>query len=194
MQNTSANPVIAYYGHVRGKARFERELDGIRRFAGFLGWRLEVIPPAGRVKVKWPYPPRVAATLPPLDAAALRARIRALRPVGAIVECSIPENVPPASVFAGIPVAWIDSPDTERRPGAEIRWDNAAVAAAAFRELSATLPPAYAVSPYHFTRRWSDLRVAAFLALCRAAGKPCNVFRQRDSDDIAERRPRRAAW
>ena len=185
---------IVFYGYLAGKERFRRLLEGLRRFARGVGWRIEAVPPMGSVATSSPLPARVASALPPLDAAAARAALARLRPAGFVVACSIPQNIPPVEVFGGAPVVWLDSHGSLRRAGPVVRTDNAAVAEAAFRELASSMPSAYAVSPYHFRRQWSDERVAAFVALCRAAGRPCHVFAQRYSDDIAERRPRRAAW
>ena len=187
--------MLLYYGFVAGKERFLRKLDGVRRYARTLDWRVLAMPPRGMRRPSSPLPPRVAGALPPLDVAALRREIASLAPVACVVDCSIPENVPPPEVFGDVPVSWLDMADPlGPRRGAVVRHDGTAIARAAFRELSASLPSAFAVSPYHFRRKWSEERVAAFVALCRAAGRPCHVFAQRYSDDIAERRPRRAAW
>lgn len=151
--------------------------------------------PRGMKRPLSPLPPRVAGALPPLDSAALRREISALDPAGCVVDCSIPEYVPPPGVFGNRPVVWLDNADPLRRRGAvTIGHDNMAIASAAFRELSSSLPSAYAVSPYHFRRKWSEERTNAFIKLCRTAGKRCYVFDQHYDDDIAERRPRRAAW
>ena len=194
MARHGADAVLAFYGHRDDKEQFRRKLDGIRRFARGAGWRVAAIPPMGQVTLRSPLPPRVVSASPPLDEDALRGALSRLAPVGVVVDCSIPENLPPARAFAGWPVVWLDISEPLRRSGGIVRCDNTAIAAAAFRELAATRPSAFAVSPYHFRRRWSDERVAAFLALCRAEGKKCHVFQQRFADDIEERRPRRAAW
>lgn len=72
--------------------------------------------------------------------------------------------------------------------------DNVAVTKAAFRELSAGLPPCFAAVPSLSMPCWSQERVDAFRALCANAGGQCHVFDGIPWEDHGERIARLRAW
>ena len=153
-------------------------LDGVRRYAKAHGWDVDV--ESGR-----------SATPENLDAILAESR-----PVGCIAECWAGGVHLPPRLFGAVPVVHFDPPENaEFRGAATVECDNAAVAAAAYRELSAGLPSSYAVMSVVRPRRWARERVAAFRALCRTNGRRCQVFREQPKgEDEGERAARLAAW
>lgn len=137
------------------------------------------------------------AAVPPGESrcAAVPELLRRIRPIGCVVECSLPGDIPPPRAFAGTSVVYLDPQDRLGwRGAATLTCDNAAVAAAAFRELSAALPPAYAVVGYRFRRQWARERLAAFRALCAEVGRECHVFQPRFDESEGNRAARMAKW
>ena len=153
-------------------------LDGIRRYAKAHGWDVDV--DSGRDAT----PDNLSEIL------------AACRPVGCIAECWAGCVHLPPRLFGALPVVHFDPPETaEFRGAATVECDNAAVAAAAFRELSAGLPSSYAVMSVVRPRRWARERVAAFRELCRANGRRCQIFREKpEGEDEGERAARLATW
>jgi LacI family transcriptional regulator len=95
-----------------------------------------------------------------------------------------------------VPVVVLDpsEADGSRRDGA-VCCDNAAVARAAFRELSAGRPPSFAAVTYwNPSLRWAQERVAAFSALCADAKRECAVFPPNGIEPSAARMARLAEW
>ncbi len=136
---------------------FRRRLDGIRRYAKSRG--VEV------------------ATLMRNDCAAeeVPEALARLRPMGCVVESPF---LRPA-LFRGFPSVYFDVPRMPKWRGvkASVRCDEAAVAEAAFRELSAGMPPVFAVvSRWMYFHTWAAERVTAFRDCCRKSGKDCLVF------------------
>ena len=171
-------PVILYVGYEAHVPLRRRRLDGILRCAKSHGWEV--------------------ATLAALesDPATVRKTIKQLRPVGCIVECWYATHDLPPAFFGAIPVVYFNPPERRAwREAAAVACDEAAVAETAFRELSAGLPPCYAVVAKDPTRRapWARERVAAFRACCEKAGKVCHVFPElnREDDDARLRRTER---
>jgi len=163
--------------------KHRRKLAGIRRFAKTRGWNVIAVP---------------HAQSRPHSVPALLAR---LRPAGCIVESTRPDIALAPALFAGAPVVRLDPPEPPGRSGeAAVVCDNAAVAKAAFRELSSGLPPCYAAVPSHGMQLWSADRIDAFRDMCAAEGAVCHVFpaiRVRPghvNDDLARRRRRLAEW
>lgn len=154
-------------------------LAGVRRYAGVRGWAVEAV--------------RSEA----LSAGRLPALLRTIRPVGCIVECS-GGRAPLAQVrFGRIPVVFCNG--AKIRGGSRVACvtvDDAAVAKAAFRELSAGRPSAFAVVSARQRRVWSTLRMEAFQSEVRAAGCGCLSFD--DGGHLDEppdvRAPRLADW
>jgi AraC-like DNA-binding protein len=169
--------VVLYIG-CRGMVRQHiRKLDGIRRFARSRGWRVVAVPPTEA------------------RPDAVKALLAKSSPVGCVVECSFPESIPAPRLFGATPVVYLDPQMRPAWRGATtLTCDNAAVAASAFHELSAALPPSYAVVTYRFTRLWARERAVAFQALCSGAGRECAVFRSRYGEGEAERARRMEMW
>ena len=173
-------PTILFIGFDPNFALLRRRrLAGIRRFAKAQGWDV--------------------ATLSPEEASPGRVRreLKLLCPVGCVAECWLARHKLPPRLFGAVPVVYFNPPDRrEWRGAASVGCDEAAVARVAFGELSAGLSPAYAAvddgppggGP------WACERIAAFRALCRKAGRACDVFPERDGEGTAARAARLAAW
>ena len=170
---------IVYIGYRKGVPLRCRRFDGICRFARTRGW--EVIPLDPDVEK---------------DPEHLRETLARLDPVGVIREGPRARRPLTPRFFAPIPAVCIDPPAGVTWRGAAVVCDEAAVAKAAFCELSSGLPPAYAVISHWPARGtpWARSRVKAFRALCRAEGKPCLVFPERREEDVAARAARLTAW
>ena len=151
-------PVILYVdcNFVSGIDR--KRLDGLRRYASARKWRVE--------------------TLEHKDCspAALREALAKYRPIGCAAECCYPDTLLRPALFGGVPVVYFDPPDHPAWRGVRaVSCDEAAVAEMAFRELSSTSPPAYAVVSHWKTDRWVRERIDAFRDCCRVAGADCTV-------------------
>lgn len=170
---------IVYIGYRKGVPLRCRRLDGIRRFARTRGW--EVVPLDPDVEK---------------DPEHLRNMLAQLDPVGVIREGSRARRPLTPRFFAPLPAVCFDPPAGATWRGAAVVCDEAAVAKAAFCELSSGLPPAYAVISHWPARGtpWARSRVNAFRALCRAGGKPCRVFPERRGENAATRAARLTAW
>ena len=173
-------PHLLYIGYDPCHALLRRRrLSGIRRCAKARDWNV--------------------ATLTPEEAtpAAVRAAIARFHAVGCIVECWLAQYDLPPRLFGPLPVVFFNPPERrEWRGAATVTCDEAAVAQVAFGELSAGLPPCYAVivgGPMRFNP-WALARVAAFRACCRKAGKPCHVFPERSEEVAATRERRLLRW
>ena len=166
-------PRIVLIGHFDADKVFALELAGVSRYAQARGWDVDTI--------DW----NEARTGSPK---ALRSTPR---PIGFIVEGSdMPPNLP-LRLYGGAPVVFCNCTRAPRDARfARLLIDEVAVARVAFRELSASLPPACGVVGYWMGQRnWSDDRVAAFRAVAAEAGLPCHSFPFADSrkvDDSGE--------
>lgn len=171
---------ILYIGYDRHYALLRRRrLAGIRRCAKAQGWEVETLSPEEAT------PERV------------REELARLRPVGCVVECWRARFDLPPKLFGVVPVVYLNPPERrEWRGVASVECDEAAVGQAAFEELSASLPPSYAVVAEGPTRHspWARERVAAFLDCCRKAGKDCLVFPERNGEDESNRIARIGRW
>ena len=151
-------------------------LAGMRRYAGEMHWNVVEVPPADS------RPDRLSALF------------FMHRPVvGCIVECSGGRRDLPPRRFGAVPVVYMHA-ESSLYGGAGVRvgYDDAAIAEAAFRELSARLPAAFAVVPFAWPpgrRGWSLRRERAFAALASASGKP--LFRLPWRNETKERREAR---
>ena len=169
---------ILYLDYSPGDPKHRLKLAGIRRFAAGRGWEVEAVP-LGKI-------PREATARFLADSA----------PVGCVVDVSDGHPVRPPCVFRGIPVVYIDPPG--RLPWLSrqhvVGSDNDAIARAAFRELSACRPKAFAAATYRMPRQWARQRVAVFRELCAGSGRPCDVFPERRGETPEKRARRLAAW
>ena len=160
-----------------GKPGQRLRLDGIRRYAKARGWSV-----IERLRVE------TSAD----DVPALIAR---LRPIGCIVNDFHGDGRLPPRLFGDTPVVYLDSPGKVRWRGIpSVVCDNAAVARAAFRELSAGLPASYAAVPSMSLRPWNAERIAVFRALCAETGRPCHVFPGHRGESREDRLLRLHAW
>lgn len=135
-----------------------QKLAGIRRFCSLWGWEA--------VQVAWPDSPPDG--LPVL--------LRRYRPVGCVVD-GVGNRVDlPPRLFRGVPVSYIGymRGRTGNRPN--FHFDTAAIAEAAFRELSTGRPSCYAAVGHPRRMRWPRQRVRAFHDAVRARGAECRVF------------------
>ena len=134
-------------------------LAGMRRYAGSLRWDVVVVPPEES------RPEGIPAIL------------AAHKPVaGCVVDGSGGRRDLPPRLFGAVPVVYMHTePSHYGGRGIRVGYDDAAIAEAAFRELSAGLPDAYALVPFdwpHGRRGWSIRRERAFAALASKSGKP----------------------
>ena len=167
---------IGYWARALRRRRFE----GIRRYAKSRGW--DVVP-------------LQSSEVP--DVSSLRAALARHRPVGVVAECAGSPPAFPPCAFGDVPVVYFDPPERAAWRGAAfVACDEEAVVRAAFSELAAGLPPAYAmVSSLSATPpRWARERDAVFRSLCANAGKPCLVFQPRFGEAPEDRSRRLISW
>jgi len=156
---------------------FQARLAGICRFARLQGWRVVALPPERST------------------GADVRALAAQSRPLGFLVDESFCDVRLSSRDFCGLPVVRIDPSDQPCTGVATtVLCDNTAVAQTAFDELSAGLPPCYAVVTYRSQRIWARERVAAFRSICRSAGAKCLVFPERYGEAPDSRAARLASW
>ncbi len=151
-------------------------LAGVRRYAQSLRWDVVVVP--------------LAESRP----SGIPALLAMHRPVaGCIIECSGGRRDLPPRVFGSVPVVYMHAdPSLYGGRGERVGYDDAAIAEAAFRELSAGLPAAFAVVPFASPsgrRGWSLRRERAFAELAAKSGKP--VFRLPGKRETKEQREAR---
>lgn len=172
-------PTIFYLNADDGDPTKSRKLAGIRRHAEAMRWSVVPVSRANSRRRRIP---------------ALMAR---LRPAGCIYDCDgKAENLPP-SLFGDVPVVFANPKAAWHVDGAHcVRVDDAAVAEAAFRELSAGIPSAYAVvalhwpsamsagrtATFHDFAAWSEARIDAFRRRVAKEGRDCAVFRAKDGE------------
>ena len=153
-------PRIAYIIRFPEDRAHDTVLSGVRRYALARGWTVDIL---GWDETR---------------TGCLKALHSPTRPIGFIVEGSdLPPNLP-LRLQGGAPVVFFNGPRAPRDARfARLLIDEAAVARTAFRELSASLPPACAIVGYWRGRRnWSDDRAAAFRAAASEAALPCHAF------------------
>ncbi len=137
------------------------KLAGVRRYAAAAGWNVIPIPQEKSG----------SKSIPGL--------LAKYSPVGCICdEDSTPTRATPR-LFGDVPVVFANGYGS-RYDGRACRIcvDNEAVARAAFRELSAGNPKAFAVVGDSSSPEWSVIRVKAFRAEVAKTGFPCRVFRE----------------
>ena len=155
-----AQATVLYVGAVHGDLIHGMKLAGIRRYAALRGWEAEAVP---REVVLSDGVPSVLAA---------RKHV-----AGCVVETLDDCEPPSPALFGAVPVVYLH-PQQQMRDGraAYVETDNVAVARAAFRELSARRPAAYAVVGYRIPTEWSAVRSRVFADLAANAKVPCHVF------------------
>ena len=155
------NPVVLFLNDSAIDPTKSPKLAGVRRYAAAAGWNV----------------------MPIQDSRSGRRSIPGLiakyRPIGCICdEDSKPTGATPG-LFGGVPVVFANGYGSRYNGRAgRICVDNEAVARAAFRELAANNPAAFAVVGEAFSCEWSEVRVNAFSAEAAKSGLPCRVIRE----------------
>ena len=177
--------VLLYLNYLPGAPAYKRRLDGICRFAKSRGWGVAAV---DRKRLRWRDDAQMAR-----DAAEI---VRQVAPLGAIVECYGVAITMRPEVFGDVPAVFVDPPiGAPWRRCAAMRCDEAAVASAAFRELSAGSPDLFAAaSSQSRTCVWANERVAAFRKCCREAGARWLVFPHADIVTDGERMDAFRRW
>ncbi|MBR1608574.1 MAG: hypothetical protein IJ678_03040, partial [Kiritimatiellae bacterium] len=120
IRSGDAPPTVLCFGFETESPGANLALDGIRRYAKGRGWNVETF--------------RDGQAAPE----EVRAVLARKRPLGCIVNDFHGDGRYPPGLFGSTPVVTFDSPDPPRRGrGPAVVCDNAAVARAAFAELSA---------------------------------------------------------
>ena len=153
------SPAILYFEKDSSGFIQSASLAGIRRYAQSLRWDVVVVP--------------LAESRP----GGIPALLAAHRPVaGCIVDGSGGRRDLPPRLFGEVPVVYMHAdPSLYGGRGERVGYDDAAIAEAAFRELSAGLPAAFAVVPFASPsgrRGWSLRRERAFAEVTAKSGKP----------------------
>lgn len=169
---------ILYLDFLEGNDNHLRKLAGIRRYASARGWEVETLPKNATSRD------------------AVRALLAAGGIIGCIAEASGYRHSLPPRLFGGVPVVYLDPPEPLSWRGAvTVTCDNAAVAAAAYGELSAGMPPCFAAVPSGgAVLPWNRERIAAFRALCAANGRELRVFPARRREPRERRAARLLDW
>ncbi|MBR1608947.1 MAG: substrate-binding domain-containing protein [Kiritimatiellae bacterium] len=178
--NSSAGNTVLYLHFVKNPVMHGRFLDGMRRFARTAGWNV------------------VPLQIDGLSQDQIRDFARKNGAIGYVRDSGWPKEMRrelPLSALR-LPVVFEDPRESvlDRHVGAVFS-DNAAIAKAAFRELSAGHPPSYAAVGYwDHTQRWGVERIAAFRSFCAEAGFDCPVFRQSRREPAEKRMKRLEKW
>ena len=154
-----------------------QKLAGVRRYAAAAGWAV--------VPVK--FDRSSSGNIPSL--------LAKYSPVGCICDDdATPMKVSPR-LFGDIPIVFANRQDG-RYDGIAGRVcdDTAAVAAAAFRELSSCNPSSFAIVGYPSPRKWSATRVEKFASLVKEAKRPCRVFPVRRNESLVKFATRLRPW
>ena len=141
-------------------------IAGVRRYASARGWNVEVC--FWKEARADGFPSIWASQTPPL---------------GCVVECSDLSADLPLRVYGKAPAVFLNCSETPHgQRFARMDLDDDAVARIAFRELSASHPPAFGIVGFRLgPRHWSDMRVRAFRAAVAEAGLECSEFSFVDS-------------
>ncbi len=155
------NPVVLFLNDTGKDPTKRLKLAGVRRYAAAAGWNVIAIPQEKSG----------SKSIPDL--------LGRYHPVGCVCdEDSTPTRATPR-LFGDIPVIFANGYGNRYDGGAcRICVDNEAVARAAFRELSAGNPKAFAVVGESSSPEWSVIRIKAFRAEASKTGLPCRVFRE----------------
>ena len=155
------NPVVLFLNDTGKDPTKRLKLAGVRRYAAAAGWNVIAIPQEKSG----------SKSIPDL--------LVRYRPVGCICdEDSTPTRATPR-LFGDVPVVFANGYGSryDGRAG-RICVDNEAVARAAFRELSAGNPKAFAVVGESSSPEWSVIRLKAFRAEAVKTGLSCRFFRE----------------
>ena len=171
---------VLYLHAAKNPANTRRFLEGMLRFARTVGWRVEPVQMDG------------------LSPAALRELVCADGVIGCVRNAEWPRHNGAERSFKKpqIPVIVVDPRETDRsRRAGAVFCDNAAIAKAAFRELSAGRPPSFAAVTYwNPSLRWAKERIAAFRALCSESRRECAVFPPNGVEPPEARMARLEEW
>ncbi len=180
MKTPTPCPAILYIGFDPLFALLRRRrLSGIRRCAIAHGWEVATISPEEAI-------PKAVLTV-----------LARQHVVGCIVECWMAHYNLQPRLFGSIPVVYFNPPERREWIGvATVGCNEAAVARAAFNELSAGLPSSYAVVAEGPTRKspWARDRIAAFRDCYRRDGKTCHVFPEHPGERTEARLARLERW
>ena len=172
-------PTILYLHHAKNPAKNRRVLDGMRRFARTVGWD---VAPAG---------------IDGMTKAAVRKLVLAQGATGCVLDAEGNRIDWGERPFGPkVPVVLIDPENANcRNAPAALLCDNAAIADAAFRELTAGHPPSFAAITYwNPALRWARERVEAFRAICAESKRDCAIFQARGIEAPEVRMERLAEW
>ncbi len=155
------NPVVLFLNDTGKDPTKRLKLAGVRRYAVAAGWNVIAIPQEKSG----------SKSIPDL--------LGRYHPVGCVCdEDSTPTRATPR-LFGDVPVVFANGYGSLYvGPAGRICVDNAAVARAAFRELSAGNPKAFAVVGESSSPEWSVIRLKAFRAEASKTGLPCRVLRE----------------
>ena len=170
---------ILYLHGASNPVKHRRILEGMRRFAKMVAWDV------------------VSAEIDGMSKAAVKELVLEHGPSGCVLDAVGSRSGWNSRPFIpNVPVVLIDPEYANRRKASDILLcDNAAIANAAFRELSAGHPPSFAAVTYwNPLRRWARERVAAFRAICSESQCDCAVFPARGIEAPEVRRARLADW
>ena len=171
---------VLYLHAAKNPVNNRRFLEGMLRFARTVGWIVEPIQIDGR------------------SSAALRELMRAGDVIGCVRNTEWPRlnDVKRSCKGPQVPVVVVDPRETDRsRRAGAVLCDNAAIAKAAFRELSAGRPPSFAAVTYwNPSLRWAKERIAAFRALCAESRRECVVFPPNGVEPHEARMARLEEW
>ena len=155
-------PRILYLNHGKGVQVQKLEIAGIRRYAAARGWRVVTVPTAECSSER--IPELLSANSPV---------------IGCVIEGHpVSGNGLPPALFGSIPVVYLHvSPSLYGKDAVRVEADNGAIARAAFDELSAGRPAAYAVIGFWGDDvHWSCARMRVFASLAAEAGASCATF------------------
>ena len=177
MESASVKEAVFFFNYREEDPTKRLKLAGVRRYAAAAGWNVA--------------PVECGMS----DPKSIRALLARDLPAGCIFDCDgDPSGVRPRH-FGRTPVVFAGGASRGFGPRAcPVGVDNAAIAASAFRELSAGAPKACAVAACMEPAPWASERVAAFTALAKAEGLPCFVFRRKRGESMDSRDFRFSAW
>ncbi len=139
------------------------KLAGIQRFCSSRGWEAQLV------------------NRQAFQTEELAGILRERRPVGCVID-GVANNVDlPPRLFRGVPVSYIGYMRGRTGNFPNFHFNTKAIAEAAFRELSASIPPFYAAVGNRLPNRWSRQRVQAFRDIALSAGAECRVFQRTDA-------------
>ena len=171
---------VLYLHAAKNPVNNRRFREGMLRFARTVGWIVEPVQIDG------------------LSPAALREMMRAGDVIGCVRNTGWPrlDGVKRSCKGPQVPVVVVDPRETDRsRRAGAVFCDNAAIAKAAFRELSAGRPPSFAAVTYwNPSLRWAKERIAAFRALCAESRHECAVFPPNGIEPHEARMARLEEW